>query len=252
MAGVKHITMGERTIGERVSKETLKKDHAMSIEIREDDITLEERSEVRKNPNVIHKGSNSELNFEKQYKRRVNHCTGRKPFRIHDFSRPGDHGAVDKSLVYVEFQGGVFEALKINMVSILAKQHNISLCGNTQIETYGASQAQERFCLDMSMNVNDHTHQLKIKVYNTACALDAQGTGDQVHTIFEHLENKTVGEYFANVVMPKVVEFISDKLDIKALNEKYLKLAREGVKLTRKSKINYLCHLQSKFGWICV
>ena len=236
MVSVKQITMSERT---KVNEASMKEKVVVINEHsdNEDDVTLEERCGKSNNPKVVHKGKNSDLNFEKQYKRRVNHCVGRKLFRIHDFTKPNDHGSLDKSLVYVEFQGGLFEALKLNMIEILRNLHGIEKSGQTQVETFGISEAQERYCIDMNMTVDNHVHALKLKIYNTACALDAQGMGKELHSIFEHLQNKTVGEYFVTVVIPKVVEYINGKVNVKELNEKYLRLAREGVKATRKNKL---------------
>ena len=157
----------------------------------EDDFTLEERSDEFV-PIVFNKAKNSELNLNRQYKRRVNHCQGRKVFRIHDFTKPGDHGSKDKSLVYVEFQGGMFEAMKKNLVAVLKKRHGVVKTNDPKVETFGKSEAEERFCLDMKMVVAEHSHNLKVKIYNTACSLDAQGLSKEMHTIFKHLDNKTV------------------------------------------------------------
>ena len=107
---------------------------------------------------------------------------------------------------------------------------------NPQFETFGKSEAEERFCLDMCMVVGDHSHDLKVKVYNTTCALDVQVVKDEVHKVVEHLRNKTVGEYFANIIIPKVVEYIEKNVNIKALNELYMKLARDGYNNTKKTK----------------
>ena len=47
-------------------------------------------------------------------------------YRIHDFSKPGDHGSKDdRSLVYDEFQGGMFEAFKQSMISVLKHKHGV-------------------------------------------------------------------------------------------------------------------------------
>ena len=78
---------------------------------------------------------------------------------------------------------------------------------------------------------------VNIKLYNTACSLDAQGLGKEFYTIFKHLENQTVGEYFVNIIIPNIVKYLNTCLNIKDLNEKYLRLAREGLKkISKKNK----------------
>ena len=179
-------------------------------------------------PKVINKGKTCDLNMQRQYKRRVNHCTIRKLFRIHDFTKQGDHGAQDRSLVYVEFQGGLFEALKQNMVKILKKNHSVRKQTILKLKLLENVRLKKDFVWTC---VGDPSHDLKVKVYNTTCALDVQGVKDEVHKVIEHLGNRTVGEYFANIIIPKVVEYIEQNVNIKALNELnelYIKLARDG------------------------
>ena len=133
MSGVKQITTEGRT--KPSEKNSRNRDTIRLIDENEDDFTLEEASDEFI-PRVINKAKHTELNLEKQYKRRVNHCTGRKIFRIHDFTKPGDHGEKDRSLVYVEFQGGMFEAIKQNMVRILKAKYQVvktSLIGHNII-----------------------------------------------------------------------------------------------------------------------
>jgi hypothetical protein len=88
----------------------------------------------------------------------------------------------------------------------------------------------------MRMLIGEHSHGLKLKIYNTICTLDAQGLGKEVHTVFDHLGNKTVGEYFANVIIPEVAEYMNNNLNIKDLKERYLKLAREDLKMAKTNK----------------
>ena len=54
------------------------------------------------------------------------------------------------------------------MVRLLKEKFKTIKINDPQVETFGISEAEERFCLDMKMCVGEHTHNLKIKVYNTA------------------------------------------------------------------------------------
>ena len=92
------------------------------------------------------------------------------------------------------------------------------------------------------MKIKDYTHSVKVKVYNTKCSLDVQGFNDKKnkHTKrFDHLQNRTVGEYFAEEIISKVVTKINANVDISKLNSHLKALASEGKKAT-KSRQNQL------------
>ena len=107
------------------------------------------------------------LDMFKQYKRRVDFCN-RDVVRIHYKSlNKKDHGSGDKGLIYVDFQAGMFEAVKVNLMKCLKRDFDIKLIDDPKVEYYGG--AEERICLDLRMNVDGNTHDFKVKVYNTKC-----------------------------------------------------------------------------------
>ena len=155
------------------------------------------------------------LDLVKQYKRRVDFCD-RQMIRIHDKNiNKKDQGSEDKGLIYIDFKAGMFEALKVNFVKCVEK-YNTKLIAEPRIEMFG--EALERVCLDLQMKVGQHTHDVKIKVRNTKCSLDVAGFHDTVARRFEHLDNQTVGEYFAKNIITKIVEHIEANVDISELN----------------------------------
>ena len=173
------------------------------------------------------------LDLVKQYSRRIEFCD-REMIRIHDKSiNKKDQGSEDRGLIYVDFKAGIFEALKVNFVACL-KNYNTNLIAEPKIEMYG--EALERVCLDLRMKVGEHTHDVKIKVHNTKCSLDVAGFHDVVAKRFDHLDNLTVGEYFAKNVITKIVEQINANIDITELNNKLRAMANEGKKASKSSK----------------
>ena len=180
------------------------------------------------------------LDLGKQYKRRVDFCD-RALMRIHDPSlHVDDQGSADRGLVYVDFQAGMFEAMKINFLKCISSDFGIVPIAKPKVELY--DQAEERICLDLQMKIKDYTHSVKVKVYNTKCSLDVQGFNDKKnkHTKrFEHLNNRTVGEYFAEEIISKVVATIDANVDISKLNSRLKVLASEGRKAA-KSKQTHL------------
>ena len=60
----------------------------------------------------------------------------------------------------------------------------------------------ERIEYDLSME--DISANLKVKLYSTTSSLDAQGLKPHYATVFEALGNKTIGVFFAEVVLEAI------------------------------------------------
>ena len=71
--------------------------------------------------------------------------------------------------VDVDFQAGMFEALKINVMKCLNEDYGVKLIADPKVEMYG--EALERICLDMEMTVAGHKHDVKMTIHNTSTAL---------------------------------------------------------------------------------
>ena len=166
-----------------------------------------------------------DLNYFKQFNKQLEYCE-RDLYRIHDpVKNKNDHGSKDHGLVYIEFNAGLFQAMKTNMMS-LAKEQNIILTTDPKIELYG--NAEERMLLDLKVPIKDQEHFIKMKVYNTACGMDFQALKHNTDKRFDHLDGRTVGEYFAQTIVVDIVNTISKKIDIQKLNNYIKKLAIEG------------------------
>ena len=146
-----------------------------------------------------------------------------------------DQGSEDGGLVYVDFQAGMFEALKLNFLKLDVNDFEVVPIAQPKVELY--DQTEERICLDLSMKVKDFDHFIKIKVHNTKCSLDVQGFYGQYEKRYEHLDNRTVGEYFSQEVISALVQKINNEVDVNRLNNHIKNLATEGKKVTR-SKSN--------------
>ena len=116
--------------------------------------------------------------------------------RIHDRSaNKKDQGSANRGIIYVDFQAGMFEALKVNFMKVIKNEFDIRPVDTPKVEMYG--DAEERICLDLKMTVKDIERKVKLKVHNTKCSLDVQECGDSYSKKYSHLGNMTVGEYFA-------------------------------------------------------
>ena len=184
------------------------------------------------------------LDLFKQYKRKIDFCD-RDIMRIHDKSvNKKDQGSDDKGLIYVDFNAGIFEAFKVNVMKCLENDFKTKPIADPKVEYYGA--AQERICLDLQMTVGDKKHDVKIKVHNTKCSLDVQGFHDAKSKRFEHLFDLTVGEYFANHVITKIVARINSSFDISKLNTLLRSLATDGKNAAKAKPTKKQCKLCEK------
>ena len=108
-----------------------------------------------------------------------------------------------------------------------------------KVDSYGVSEAEERFLLDITMIVKKKPYEVKVIFYNTRCSLTAIGKGGNPQKKVKALDDQTVGEYFVKHLVPKVVDFLSSKLDIKQLNELCRKQALLGQTATQSSVCIY-------------
>ena len=76
------------------------------------------------------------LDLGKQYKRRIDFCN-RELIRIHNPAQnEKDQGSVDRGIVYIDFQAGMFEALKLNFLNCIANDFNILPVSPIKVELY--------------------------------------------------------------------------------------------------------------------
>ena len=69
------------------------------------------------------------------------------------------------------------------------------------------------------MEKGDIIINLKVKIYSTNSSLDVQGTKPHYSTEFEALGNRTIGVYFAEVVMEAIFQCMMNKCDLNQYNE---------------------------------
>ena len=105
--------------------------------------------------------------------------------------------------------------------------------------------AEERILLDLTMTVRKKQYDLKVNIFNTKCSLNVMAKGNTPQKKFKVLEDFTAGEFFARVIIPKVVELLSSKLDITAMNELCQKQALMGQKMNKANVCTY-CEKDTK------
>ena len=169
-----------------------------------------------------------DLNYFKQFQKQIVICD-KDIYRINDpLINKNDHGSKDHGLVYIEFNAAMFQALKSNMMKIAKEKYQVSLAVDPKVELYG--QAEERMLLDLNVHIKGHDHAVKMKVYNTACAMDFQALKHDIGKIFNHLD-----EYFVRNVLLDIISTLKKKIDLVKLNDFLRKLATEGKNNSKKS-----------------
>ena len=213
--------------------------------------TITDDAISRNVPIIVKKSISSNLNLPKQYQRKLE-CCEREPYKIHE-TEPGKKdkktkgSKVDKRLMYIDFNAGVFEGLKKNFVRVMKDDFGIILTETPTLQTFGAKEAEETVLLDLKIVVSGNEHEVKAKIYNTKCSMDVEAKGTSPENKFKHLGNFTVGEYFARKIIPEFVDNISLRLNIKMINEECRKLALKGLKEIDKSvNVCLVCAKESK------
>ena len=76
------------------------------------------------------------LDLCKQYKRKIEYCN-REIMRIHNkLLNKKDQGSADRGNIYIDFQAGMFEALKLNFLNCIANDFNILPVSPIKVELY--------------------------------------------------------------------------------------------------------------------
>ena len=83
---------------------------------------------------VTNNAPKSELNMCKQFRDRLNACN-REVFKVD--KEKGSANRTKQKIVKAEFQTGVFEVSKKNMVKVMTEQFNVEIIADPKVETYG-------------------------------------------------------------------------------------------------------------------
>ena len=123
-----------------------------------DDISSDESDialKMNRNPIVTKNAESSDLNFVKQYKNRLQYCN-RGLFAID--TKRGSKNKEKMEYICIDFQTGLFEALKKNAIAILEKELSVAVTGRPKVELYGLKSAEEKFCIDLEIEVEGKKH----------------------------------------------------------------------------------------------
>ena len=105
------------------------------------------------------KVSSGVINMGKQFEEFYEHCERKELFEV--AQNKGDEG-----LAVVDFQAGVFEAMRSLMMSLLMKHYNAVVFNEPVIEVMGpeSKEVETRVMIDISVTLREKEHKMKIKV----------------------------------------------------------------------------------------
>ena len=111
-------------------------------------------TETNQQVNVNFTGEDMELNLDRQYGRSIGYCE-RREVRVHDpKTNKSDQGSVkDDRLKYVEFQAGLFVAMKKNVIKVL-KNMGHEIVDMPSVDKFGGNSAEIRICSSRSWIFN--------------------------------------------------------------------------------------------------
>ena len=174
MTSVKQIT--DRASKKVAMLNIAKNNEVLLVSDNETDEVMIDISKNKRKVVVQNKAKGSNLNLVKHFKKRIE-CCNKELVHIQK-----KKGSGDKKQVYIEFQTGMFEVLKKCMVKYMKEKFDVnqSATKDPKVETYGANKAEERYFLDLEMNLNNEKHEIKVIIYNTICCMMIQGQGQSV------------------------------------------------------------------------
>ena len=204
MSSVKNITVGEARENrvrkakiDAMSKNLIEIDDSDNDDLFSDAIDDNDARVVSKTKKdkkkvavkVTHIAVDSELNLETQFSKRFQACN-RDIFKVN--KQNGSANKDKQKYVKVEFQTGMFEVLKKNMIDIMREDFKVKYTKDPKLETYGASKAEEIYYLDLQFIKDGSEYNVKLSVFNTNCiiGIDSTGKGKKV------IKAQSVAEFF--------------------------------------------------------
>ena len=93
----------------------------------------------------------------------------------------------------------------------------------------------ERVEYDLSMNVEDISADLKVKIYSTTSSFDVQGLKPHFSSTFKELGNKTIAVYFVDVVLESIYQSMRNNVNLEEYNEHLKSQAKLGLEDSQKT-----------------
>ena len=134
---------------------------------------------------VTHNALDKDLNMVKQYEKRYESCN--KELIKVDMKK-GSANKDSQKFVKLEFQTGMFEAMKKNMVKVMKDKFEVNFVEgkDPKLETYGKSKAEERYTLDLMFKDGNSDYTVQVSIYKTNCTMGVDSVGT---TALEQLLN---------------------------------------------------------------
>ena len=98
----------------------------------------------------------------------------------------------------------IFEVLKRNLMNLLDKHElvqNVQLVKTAKANTKNDIEADMEYHIDLELVVEDNSHKLKLKCFNSNCRIQIQHVGKKSHLAQNYLNNKTPTRFVAEEII---------------------------------------------------
>ena len=141
--------------------------------------------------------------------------------------------------IMVNMKTSIFEALKQKFMILLKKHElvtNVQLVRTAKANTKNGAEADMEYHMDLELIVEDNTHSLKLKCFNTNCRIQIQHAGKKSHLAQSYLKNKTPTRFLAEEIVLPICQSINEEIDVEKETEFVIHLKKEIARIKRLSK----------------
>ena len=145
---------------------------------------IDKNKKKARNVRVTHNAVDKDLNMAKQYKIRYDCCI-KELIKVD--KKNGSASKEKQRYVKLEFQTGMFEAMKKNMVNIMKDKFKVNFVEgkDPKVETYGKAKAEERYIFDLMFQHENAEYTLQVTVFNTNCTMGINSVGKTAHAMIK-------------------------------------------------------------------
>ena len=140
--------------------------------------------------------------------------------------------------VHVTLKTGLFELFQGSFLDLM-KKFNIHPKNQDMPEESTKitlnNNGIERVEYDLSMNVEEISADLKVKIYSTTSSFDVQGLKPHFSSTFKELGNKTIAVYFVDVVLESIYQSMRNNVNLEEYNEHLKFQAKLGLEDSQKT-----------------
>ena len=203
----------------------------------EDKVTKRQANEGRIKKKNKEQKSGIEIEMKKYQINELTALNGK--FKKIDVNLSVEEETNDGRSIMVNMKTYTFETLKHHLIGLLEKHElveNVQLVRTAKANTKNNIEADMEYRIDLDLVVENNSHTLKLKCFNSNCRIQIQHVGKKSHSAQHYLNDKTPTRFLAEEVIFKICESINEDIDTEREKEFIIHLKKEIARLRRLSK----------------